>query len=246
VPTTGNSPISAIAFSPNSSNYIVVSHNNGDVYVTFIGSATTPPWTKIDDVTNGLPDRFVTRLVVDHTRSPRWIYATFGGFSTDNVYVSRDQGSSWVDITGSGATGLPDVPVRTLAIHPHNRNLLYVGTEVGIFTSEDAGATWDISQGAPANVSTDELFWMAGDLIAATHGRGMYRASGGLYVDCNFTGFQLGTFSQPYRTINAAINAVTTRYTPIWVKPCNYNETINTSKRLELRGLGGTGTIFGQ
>ena len=245
-PTPGNWPISAIAFSPDSSNYIVVGHNNGDVYVTFVGSAANPVWTKIDDRTNGLPNnRFLTRLVVDQTRTPRWIYATFGGFSSDNVYVSRDQGASWIDITGSGPTGLPDVPVRTLAIHPHDRNLLYVGTEVGIFTSQDAGATWDIAQGAPANVSTDELFWMAGDLIAATHGRGMFRASGGLYVDCNFTGFQLGTFNQPYRTINAAINAVGTRYVPIWVKSCTYNESINTSKRLEIRGLG-TGTIVGQ
>jgi hypothetical protein len=87
---------------------------------------------------------------------------------------------------------------------------------------------------------------MAGDLIAATHGRGMYRASGGFYVDCNFTGFQLGSFNQPFRTVNAAINAVGSRYIPIWLKPCTYNESINTNKRLEIRSIGGAATVVGQ
>jgi len=83
---------------------------------------------------------------------------------------------------------------------------------------------------------------MGGDLIAATHGRGLYRASGGIYVDCNYTGVQLGTFNQPFKTVAAAINAATS-YLPIWLKPCNYNEPITTSKRLEIRSLGGSATI---
>lgn len=234
--------ISALTISPGSSNFIVVGHNNGDVFRTINGASSTPTWTKIDNPTNGLPDRMVMRLVIDNTRSPNWIYATFSGFSADNVYVSRDLGASWQDISGNGATGLPSVPVRTLAIHPHNRNLLYVGTEVGIFTSNDAGATWNLPNGGPSNVSVDELFWMGGDLLAATHGRGIYRSSGGIYVDCNHTGAQVGTFNLPYRTVNTAITAAA-RYTPIWLKPCNYNEQINTSKRLEIRSLGGTARI---
>lgn len=237
---SANSPISAITVSPTNSDFIVVGHNNGDIYLTFNGTATTPGWAKID--TAGLSNNFVTRLVIDNSRSPNWIYATFGSFSGDNVYRSTDLGATWTDITGIGSTGLPNVPVRSLVIHPHNRNLLYVGTEVGIFTSEDAGATWDLPHGGPANVSVDELFWMGGDLIAATHGRGMYRASGGFYVDCNYTGVQIGTFDNPFRTVNAAINALTT-YRPIWLKPCNYNETVNSNRRLEIRSLGGTAKI---
>lgn len=238
--TGGNSPISAITISQTNSAFIVVGHNNGDVYYTFQGTTTPAPppnaWIKID---NPLPNNsFVTRTVIDTTRAPNWIYVTFGGFNTNNIYVTKDLGNSWIDVTGTGATGLPNVPVRTLAIHPHNPNLIYAGTEVGIFTSNDAGATWDLPNSGPANVSVDELFWMGGDLIAATHGRGMYRASGGLYVDCNYNGVQFGTFNQPYKTVNAAINAVT-RYTPIWLKPCNYVEAVNTNKRLEIRTLGG-------
>lgn len=243
-------PISAITISPNNSDFIVVGHNNGDVYYNLQGTTVPAPapasWIKIDGT---LPNNgFITRIVIDTTRAPNWIYATFGGFSANNIYVTKNLGASWADVTGTGATGLPDVPVRTLAIHPHNPNLLYVGTEVGIFTSNDAGATWDLPNGGPANVSVDELFWMGGDLIAATHGRGIYRASGGVYVDCNYAGVQFGTFTQPYRTVNFAISALpANRYTPIWLKPCNYNEQINTvnnpSKRFELRSLGGTARV---
>lgn len=250
-PTGGNSPISAISISPNNSDFIVVGHNNGDIFLNLLGTSDNPipNWTKID--TAGLPNRMVMRLVFDPNRAPNWIYATFGSFSSDNVYVSRNLGASWTDITGTGATGLPNVPVRSLVFHPSNVNLLYVGTEVGIFTSEDAGVTWDLMNGGPANVSVDELFWMGGDLIAATHGRGIFRASGGLYVDCNWMGMQTGSFDQPFRTVNAAINALpANRYTPIWLKPCTYNESINTAnnpgKRFEIRSLGGTAQVVGQ
>jgi photosystem II stability/assembly factor-like uncharacterized protein len=239
-PNASNSPISAIAVSASASDIICVGHNNGDIYLTFNGTDASPNWTKIDSPP--LPNRFVTRLVIDNTRSPSWIYATFGGFSPDNVYRSTNFGATWTDITGSGATGLPDAPVRCLVFHPRNPDLLYVGTEVGIFTSDDAGATWDVVQGGPANVSVDDLFWMGENLIAVTHGRGMYRASGGIYVDCNYNGNELGTFDQPYRTVAAAVNALTS-YRPIWIKPCSYNEPMTITKRLELRSLGGTVTI---
>jgi len=242
-PTTGNSPISAIAVSPGNSNFICVGHNNGDIYLSSNGTSNPPAWTKIDIA--ALPDRFVTRLAIDSTRSPNWIYVTFGGFNGDNIYRTTNSGATWTDVTGAGATGLPDVPVRSLVFHPRNPNFLYAGTEVGVFTSEDAGATWELPQDGPANVSVDELFWLAGDLIAATHGRGLYRASGGIYVNCKYTGRdERGTFDQPFKTVTAAVNAVTT-YRAIWIGgDCNYNETIPpTNKRLELRSFGGAATI---
>ena len=98
----------------------------------------------------------------------------FGGFSADNIYRTANNGANWADITGVGGTGLPNVPVRSLVIHPDNVDKLYVGTEVGIFASIDGGAQWAVPQDGPANVSVDELFWMDRTLVAATHGRGLY------------------------------------------------------------------------
>lgn len=240
--TVATNGISAIAVSPTTSTIIVVGHNNGDIFLTFNGTESSPVWGQ--KISPPSFNRFVTRLIIDHTRSPNWIYATFGGFSSDNVYRTTNLGATWSDITGAGVSGLPDVPVRSLAFHPSNPDLLYVGTEVGIFTSDNAGATWELPQNGPGNVSVDELFWMGGDLIAATHGRGLYRASGGTYVDCNWNGAELGTFNQPYRTVAAAVNAATT-YRTIWIKPCTYIEPMTINKRLELRSLGGAAFIRG-
>lgn len=181
----------------------------------------------------------VTRLVIDTSRGVNWFYATFGGFGADNIWRSTNNGASWVDVSGTGATGLPSVPVRTLAFHSINSNLLYAGTEIGIFTSEDAGANWEPTQDGPANVSVDELFWMGGDLVAATHGRGLYRASGGVYVRCNYQGLEDGSIDRPFNTVIEAVNS-TTRYRPIWILAgSNCNEQITIGKRLELRSLGG-------
>jgi len=182
--------ISAIAVSPSNPNMIVVGHNDGQMYITLDGTGNNPPnlqqcapgfspcWTRID---NGTPHRFVTRLVVDNTKSPNWIYATFGGFSNDNIYRSTDLGATWTAITGTGMTALPSVPVRGFAINPANPNLLYAGTEMGLFASEDAGATWQLPQGGPANVSVEDMFFKNGNLVAVTFGRGLFTTQTGVF-----------------------------------------------------------------
>jgi photosystem II stability/assembly factor-like uncharacterized protein len=241
-------PISTITVSPNTSSFILVGDNIGRIFLTLQGGADAATvknsWRQIS---NGLPARFVTSLAIDNTRSPNWIYATFGGFSPGNVHRSTDLGKTWQDVSGSGLTGLPDVPVRSIAIHPRNPNLLYVGTEMGIFTSEDAGATWEVPQDGPANVSVDQVFWVtesfgADDLIAVTHGRGIYIASGGIYVDASYTGLERGTFLQPFRTIPPAVAAAKT-YQPIWIKAGTYNDRLTIGTPLELRSRGGTAVV---
>lgn len=173
--STGSN-ISAIAVAASNSDVIWVGHNNGDVYSTTNGTAITLTWTRADLGTPNLPGRQVTRITIDPA-NPQKVYVTFGGFSADNVWRTINGGATWSDITGSGLTGLPDVPVRSLVINPNNSNWLYVGTEVGIFASEDGGTTWTVPQDGPANVSVDELFWLnSKTLIAATHGRGLYKA----------------------------------------------------------------------
>jgi len=186
-PTAGNSNISAIAMASGNSNLIWVGHNNGDVYSTTTGTVVSPTWTRADLGTPNLPGRQVTRIAIDPANTQK-VYVTFGGFSADNVWRTTNGGATWSDITGSGLTGLPDVPVRSLVINPNNSNWLYVGTEVGIFASEDGGATWNVPHDGPANVSVDELFWLnSNTLIAATHGRGLYKATLGTILSGNAT-----------------------------------------------------------
>ena len=119
-PTTGSSNISAVVVAPGNSDIIWVGHNNGDVYKTTNGTAVTPTWTQVDDTgIPTLPNRYVTRITIDKNNTSK-VYVTFGGFSADNVYVTTDGGLTWSDITGSGLTGLPDLPDRRLVIIPND------------------------------------------------------------------------------------------------------------------------------
>jgi photosystem II stability/assembly factor-like uncharacterized protein len=169
---SSHTPISAIAVAPGNSNIIWIGYNNGDVLKTTNGATSHPTWTKVSTNSPGLPFRYVTRITIDKHDSKK-VYVTYGGFSADNIWRTADGGASWTDITSN----LPDLPVRSLVIHPANSNWLYIGTELGIFTSEDGGGVWTLPHDGPTNTSVDELFWIKNSLIAATHGRGMFKAA---------------------------------------------------------------------
>ena len=163
------SNITAIAVAPGNSDIVWVGHANGNVYKTTNGTAVTPTWTPVDNGAPNLPNRYCTRITIHPTNSSK-VYVTFGGFNADNVWRTDNAGVNWVNISGT----LPAAPVRSLVIGPMEPNYLYVGTEVGIFASADAGANWSPTNEGPANVSVDELFWMGNKLVAATHGRGVF------------------------------------------------------------------------
>jgi len=174
----GSSFISAIAVAPGNSDIIWVAQNDGRIDTSLNGTATTPTWSVIDDngaTRNPLPDRYCTRIVVDPLDHGT-VYAAFGGFSPDNLWRTTDGGATWQDITGAGPTGLPDAPIRGVALHPDRRGWIYVGTEVGVFASADGGVTWATNNEGPNVASVDELNFMHAStvLLSATHGRGLW------------------------------------------------------------------------
>jgi photosystem II stability/assembly factor-like uncharacterized protein len=169
------SPITAIAIMPGNSNRIWVGHQNGELYVTDDGTRPAPSWRKVDDsgpVAAWLPDRYITRVTPDPA-NPATVFVTFGGYVKGNVWRTTDHGATWRNV---GAT-LPEAPVRTVVVHPSNSKFVYIGTEVGVFASEDGGLTWSPTNEGPTNCSVDELFWIGTRLVAATHGRGMFAIS---------------------------------------------------------------------
>jgi hypothetical protein len=164
--------ISAIAVGNGDPDELWVGTETGAVYHTYNATANSPQWYR-DDNTGGLPNRYVTRITINRNVTHD-VYVTFGGFDPDNVW---HYSLVWQSVNGSGTSALPPAPVRSLVVHPNHQDWLYVGTQVGVFGSEDGGAHWSPLQyqEGPVNVSVDELFWMNHGLVAATHGRGLYR-----------------------------------------------------------------------
>jgi Bacterial Ig-like domain len=171
------SNISAIAVAEGNSAIVWVGYTNGKVYHTSNGLTATPTWTQVGAAS--LPARMVNRIVIDRD-DPNRVYAAFGGYNANNLYRTADNGLTWTNITGN----LPSVPIFTIVRHPTNASWLYAGTEVGLFTSQDGGANWYTNSDGPANVEISELTWLDDStLLAATHGRGMFKATVNLVPD---------------------------------------------------------------
>ena len=97
-------------------------------------------------------------------------YATFGGGA--HVWKTTDAGATWAPLDGAGDSGLPDIPVHTIAL---DTAALYLGTDLGIFVSWDGGAHWSADASFPRAI-TEKLQLLGHTLFAFTHGRGAWRA----------------------------------------------------------------------
>jgi hypothetical protein len=163
--------ISAIAVAPGSSDQVWVAYEDGQVWRTDNGTAPTPFWQRVDGagpapLTTG---RFCTQLSLT-AGDPDLVLATFGGYVANNVWRSDDRGGTWRSI----GAGLPAAPVRAVTVHPRRPDLLYLGTELGVFSSDDGGASWSATNEGPTSCSVEDLLWTGETLICVTHGRGMF------------------------------------------------------------------------
>ncbi len=163
--------ITAIGLSASDPATIYTGASRGRAQRTTDGGST---WSRIDAE---LPERWITDIAV-HARNPARAVYTVSGFGSGHVLLTTDSGTRWRDISGSGAARLPDVPANTVLWHPQRDSVLYVGTDVGLFVTTDLGETWSVDNEGIGNVVIADLKLRAdGVLIAATHGRGMYRSS---------------------------------------------------------------------
>lgn len=142
----------------------------GHILVTFDSGAT---WQLRDIPAAG--DHFKA-LVVDPT-NPAIGYAARDRFdmadARGHLFRTVDGGQSWIDISGD----LPDLPVYCIAVDRRVvPNVLYVGTDSGVFASTDPGGHWTRSGTGLPNVQVTALTLdtTMNVLTAATHGRGVW------------------------------------------------------------------------
>jgi photosystem II stability/assembly factor-like uncharacterized protein len=149
---------------------IYVGTDDGKVHVTKNGGET---WAEIME---GLPyKKWVSRIAAS-AFDLGTAYMTQNGKRDDDfasyVWKSTDYGKTWVDIS----EGIPLGPVNVIREHPMNRDVLFVGTDVGVYVSKDAGKTWDVLGGNLPSTFVHDLIIHPRDniIVIATHGRGMW------------------------------------------------------------------------
>ena len=168
--------VSAIAVAPGRSELVLAGTNSGEIMRTTeaLTATATSNWK------NTAPrGGFVSSLTFDPVDS-NVAYATFAGFGGTHLWKSIDAGLTWSPLDGSGAGALPDIPVHSIAIDPTRRERLYLGTDLGIFTSSDGGNQWMVENSGFQAVVTETVFIGRGAygpaVYAFTHGRGAWRA----------------------------------------------------------------------
>lgn len=165
----GFGTVTTIAVAPSSTTVVYAGTDDGNVwaYRPFSGN-----WVSISD---GLPKRWVTRLAVDPT-DHRIVYATFSGLRWNepisHVYRTTDAGVNWEPISN----GLPEAPVNVIVVDPDHTQVLYVGSDVGVYFSPDTGASWQVlGEGLPRAPVLDLKFHRPTRMLAAgTHGRSIF------------------------------------------------------------------------
>jgi len=170
-----HSTLLTIAPSPLDSNVIWTGSDDGNVQVTRDGGRT---WNNVFVNVPGLkPNAWIATVEASHF-DVGTAYVTADHHQDDDyapyVYMTTDFGKTWKSIRGD----LPDQAWWTHVVRedPRNRNLLYVGTEAGVYASWDRGAHWSSLRGdLPITPVRDiQIQPRDNDLLLATHGRGLY------------------------------------------------------------------------
>ncbi len=168
--------LTTISESPFKFGQIVVGSDDGYVHLTQDGGDS---WTKISD---SFPkDLWVSRVVASAHDQNR-LYVTLNGYRWDDfktyVYRSNDLGATWTEISGN----IPASPVNVILEDPVREDMLYVGTDYGLYVSLDSGASWHALAGGMPHVAVHDLKIQrtANHLLVGTHGRSIYRAEIGV------------------------------------------------------------------
>jgi photosystem II stability/assembly factor-like uncharacterized protein len=170
------STIASLAESPLRPGLLYAGTDDGNVWITRNGGGA---WENLTANLSGVPAKTYVSRIEPSWHDPATVYVTFDnhrrGDFTPYVYVSNDYGKSFRSIVNNLPRGGIDF-VHVIREDLVNPNLLFVGTDVGLYASLDRGASWQRFMTGFPTVPVHDLKIHPRDreLIAGTHGRGIW------------------------------------------------------------------------
>ncbi|MBL0171949.1 MAG: hypothetical protein IPP90_14755 [Gemmatimonadaceae bacterium] len=180
---TNYSTIISVSESPALAGVVWAGTDDGNVQVSRDNGVT---FTEVGKNITGLPSGalsgdnpyWISRIDASHFDAATAYVAVDGHRSDDlkpYVFVTRDYGKTWSSVS----TSLPaSGNVQVIREDPKNPQLLYAGTEFGLFLSLNGGSKWEPFMTGYPTVRTDDILVHPrdGDLIVASHGRSIWIA----------------------------------------------------------------------
>jgi hypothetical protein len=171
--------LTTISESPLRFGLIYSGTDDGNIHVTKDAGAT---WSLISSGNKkgaSLPQGlWVSRVTASPHKEGR-VYATLNGYRFDDftpyLYVSEDYGATWTKI----GRDLPTEPVNVVKEDPKNENILYIGTDGGLYVSFNRGQSFMMwNAGLPKSVPVHDIAIQTreNEIVLGTHGRSIYIA----------------------------------------------------------------------
>jgi photosystem II stability/assembly factor-like uncharacterized protein len=163
--------VSSLDESPIQAGLLYAGTEGGSLWMTRNDGAT---WSRVD---KGLPRKWIRRVVASRHRPGRVLVALTGYREDDfkaHLYASDDFGGSWTAI----ARNLPAAPVNVVREDPEDPEVLYAGTDLGVYVLPARDAPWvSLSATLPTTTVHDlTVHPRDGEIVIGTHGRSAWVA----------------------------------------------------------------------
>jgi len=177
--------------------------NSGSILVSKDGGLTF-------NTTSNYANLGLVSGIATHPTDPATAYVLFSISGAPKILKTTNYGESWEDISGfSGSTsssGFPDVAVYDLVVMPYNTDIIWAGTEIGLFVSNDGGSSWIYSNNGFPAVAIWDMKIVNDQVVVGTHGRGIWSVT--LPELSNYTP-PAATLSPRLNSTNLALDGVT-------------------------------------
>jgi photosystem II stability/assembly factor-like uncharacterized protein len=159
--------------SPMKFGLIYIGSDDGNIHVSKDGGYT---WAKISgSLPKAVQGMYVSRITPSAFKEGR-VYVSLNGYRNDNfgayLFISEDHGTTWMQL----GNDLPMEPINVITEDPKKENIIYAGTDNGLYASFNMGKTFMTLDNNLPRVPVHDIAIQQreNDLVLGTHGRSIY------------------------------------------------------------------------